>query len=155
MGNFTSKFTKTFHFDGDEISVGFTRMKNKHFILIAPYLVLDDSEPKALRAGMLRSVKLVEESKQVLKECIIDIKGIKDSAGRELLLDDILEQAYFISLLDQMLGQLMDASVLRESDAKKSVEPPPAISQGLESNQMSSLESPSTGGGSSLQDVTT
>lgn len=154
MGNFTSKVTKTFQFDGDEVKVEFTRMKNKHFILIAPYLVLEDSEPKALRVGMLRSVKLVEESKQVLKECIKSMKGIQNADGDQLTLDDILDESYFISLLDQMLGFLMDVSVLRDSDVKKSVELPPVISQGQESSQMSSLESPSTGGGLLTQDVT-
>lgn len=155
MGNFTNKVTKTFHFDGDEIQVEFTRMKNKHFVLIAPYLVLEDSEPKALRSGMLRSVKLVVESKQVLKECVISIEGLKSSDGTKMSLDDILDETYFISLLDQMLGQLMDASVLREVDIKKSVEPPPVITQELESSPILLPVSPSDGGGSLIQDVTT
>ena len=155
MGTFTPSISKSFEFDGDSVTVVFNRMKNRHFLRIAPFLLPDPEGPRTLQAGMMRSVKLVEDSKDILKECIVSVSGLTDSSGRSLVLEDIIEEGFFIPLLDRMLGALMEVSVLREVDAKKSDAPQADITQEVEGTTMSLQELPLNGGIVHSMDVMT
>lgn len=155
MGTFTSVIKKEFEFDGDKVVVTFRRMKNKHFLKIAPFLIPDPNGPPTLKAGMLRAVKLVDDAKEILTECVVRIVGLTDAEGNPLGLETILEESFFISLMDEMLGFLMEESVLKGDEAKKSegqrVDTTPEVQALTESLP----ESPLNGGTEHLTDVMT
>lgn len=130
MSKFTQSVESTIKFDGDEVSFTLRRMQNKHMLKLAPTAV---SLPDENRVA--RTVRLVDEAKEVLKECVTNFRGLKDSQGRDIPFDTVLEESYFLALLDGMLGRLWDISILKEVDAKKSSETPPDASSGDNANQ--------------------
>ena len=121
MGRYTQNVVEKINFDGDEITVTLRRMLNKHMLALSPVLVAREGE------GVFeRSSRIIVSAKEVLKECIVKIEGLRDASNVEIPIDTVLEDAYFMSLLDAILGRLLGASVLTEQDAKKSVEIAPA-----------------------------
>lgn len=129
MGHFTQAVEERITFDGDELVLTLRRMQNKHLLHIAPHLA-GGNAPGTNAGLLLRSAALVDASKEMLRECVVGFQGLKDKAGNSMAFSDILEEAYFLPLLDQVLGRLLQISVMTEVDAKKSAAPPPAASLG-------------------------
>ena len=124
MGHFTQAVEETAKFDGEEVRYTLRRMQNKHMLRLSPGFSTQAGDANIV----LRTARLVEESKDVLKECVSNVSGYKDSAGNIVTFETMLEESYFLPLLDAMLGRLWQVSVMTEVDAKKSVVTPPASS---------------------------
>jgi hypothetical protein len=121
MGRFTQAVNETTVFDGDTITYKLRRLQNKHMVKLSPVLSAVGTE-----AVLLRTARLADESKDVLLECVSEFKGAKDSDGNALTFEDVLGEAYFLMLIDSILGRLLQVSVMTEVDAKKSDATPPA-----------------------------
>jgi len=137
MGHFSKVVEQEITFDGDLLKIKMRRMKNKHMLHIGPAL----SEPFEKSSGglLLRTSKLVDVAKEPLAECVTELSGLKDADGNALEFKDILEESYFLPLLDQILGMLIQVSVMSEVDAKKSAAVQPEVSSG-ESASPTTLE---------------
>ena len=128
MGHFTQAVEETAKFDGEEVRYTLRRMQNKHMLKLSPGFSQQATDANIV----LRTARLVEESKDVLKECVSNVSGYKDNAGNIVTFETMLEESYFLPLLDAMLGRLWQVSVMQEVDAKKSAATPP-VSSSVES----------------------
>jgi hypothetical protein len=114
-----SKFTPTVKwetdFDGDHVVFELRRLTNEQMMKLAPCF------PTELATGgaFLRSVKLVSEAKEVLRSCVVSMHGLTDSQEQEMKLERILDEGYFIRLLDSLLGRVLKVSMLTEDEIKK------------------------------------
>lgn len=129
MGHFTQAVEETIVFDGDEVKLTLRRMQNKHMLKFAPEFKTMPGENI-----LARTARLVDASRDILKECITNLRGLKDSDGNAITLDVAMEEAYFLPLFDAVLGRLLAVSVMQEVDAKKSGALPPAVSSGVSAN---------------------
>lgn len=127
MGHFTQAVEETAKFDGEEVRYTLRRMQNKHMLKLSPGFSQQAGDANIV----LRTARLVEESKDVLKECVSNVSGYKDAGGNIVTFETMLEESYFLPLLDAMLGRLWQVSVMTEVDAKKSaVTQPDSSSEG-------------------------
>lgn len=136
MGRFTQAVDETVTFDGEQVSFTMRRMQNKHMLKIAPMLAANPGEN-----ALARTARLVEASKETLAECVSNFRGLTDSAGNPVTLATAMEEAYFLPLLDTVLGRLLQVSVMQEIEAKKSNAQPPAASSDGSANPTPSAES--------------
>lgn len=123
MSKFTQAVEEKALFDGDEVCFTMRRMQNKHMLKLAPTATATPGENR-----VARTARLVDEAKDVLRECVSNFRGLKDAEGKEVPFETVLEEGYFLALLDGMLGRLWEISILKEVDAKKSEGTPPAAS---------------------------
>ena len=128
MSRYTQAVEEKTSFDGDEVTYTLRRMKNKHMLIVAPAISIQDGNLLA------RTSRLSDASKSVVLECVSNLNGLKDSAGGAIPIEIVLEEAYFLPLVDEILGKLIKISVLQEDDAKKSIAPPPVPSSGESAN---------------------
>lgn len=124
MGRFTQSVEATAKFDGEEVRYTLRRMQNKNMLKLSPGFSQQAGDANIV----LRTARLVEESKDVLRECVSNVSGYKDNAGNPVAFETMLEESYFLPLLDAMLGRLWQVSIMMEVDAKKSDVPPPDAS---------------------------
>lgn len=122
MSRFTQAVDEKFEFDGDEVCFTMRRMQNKHMLKLAPTAIGMPSENR-----IARTARLIDEAKDILRECVTNFHGLKDADGKEISFEMVLEESYFLALLDGMLGRLWEISILKEVDAKKSEGTPPAV----------------------------
>ena len=141
MSRFTPAVEAEFEFEGDRVVVTLRRLSNKQMVALAPHLAPDPAAPAALRSGVIRSAALIANSREVILECVTGFAGLKDSTGAALTLDAVLDEAYFLPLLDQVFSELLKVSVLTEADAKKLDALLPGAPAGGSANPMPSLES--------------
>lgn len=141
MGRFTQAVEETVEFDGDKVSFTLRRLQNKHMLVLAPVLAALPGEN-----ALARTARLVQAAEGILRECVTNWQGPKDSTGKALTFDEVLAESYFLGLTDEVLGRLLKVSVMQEVDAKKSLETPPAASSGESVQMMPSLASLPGGG---------
>lgn len=125
MGRFTQAVDEKVEFDGDTVSFTLRRLQNKHMLVLAPVLAALPGEN-----ALARTARLVQAAEGILRECITNWQGPKDSGGKALTFDEVLAESYFLALMDEVLGRLLKVSVMQEVDAKKSLEIPPAALSG-------------------------
>lgn len=123
MGRYTQNVIEKIDFDGDEITVTLRRMQNKHMLILSPLLQENPGEHV-----FARSSRIIAGAGDVLKECIVSLEGLRGADNNNIGIDIVLNDAYFMSLVDKILGRLLGASVVTESDAKKSAEVAPVVS---------------------------
>ena len=128
MGHFTQAVEEKTTFDGDEVAYSLRRMQNKHMVKLAPLLVTSPSNPES---ALVRTARMVEGAKDVIKDCISNFRGVKDSSGADMTLDAVLDESYFLPLLDELLGRLLQVSVRTGADEKKLDVTPRAPSSGV------------------------
>lgn len=117
MGNFTKAFTRTYEFDGDNISVEFTRLKRKDAMTLAPYIT-DGGED--VKVAFKDQLEFLNAASEILPTCIVKFRGltIEGQLISELHEDFklIFSEIYFMELLSDMLGDLMEASFLQSGE---------------------------------------
>ncbi len=124
MGKFTQKVQGTQEFDGEVVSYMLRRMTNQQLMALAPSFSKTDANI------VFRTARLVEEAKDVLQDCVSDVAGYRDAAGAPVSFATMIEEGYFLPLIDKILGHLWQVSVVSEDEAKKSAAPPLAASSG-------------------------
>lgn len=124
MGKFTQKVPGTQEFDGETVRYTLRRMTNQQLMSLAPSFGSEDANI------VFRTARLVKEAREVLQACVSDVSGYRDSDGTAVTFETMLEEAYFLPLIDKMLGHLWRVSVVSEDEAKKSAAPPLAASSG-------------------------
>ena len=141
MGRFTQAVDEKVEFDGDTVSFTLRRLQNKHMLVLAPVLAALPGEN-----ALARTARLVQAAEGILRECITNWQGPKDSSGKAITFDEALAESYFLGLMDEVLGRLLKVSVMQEVDAKKSPETPPAALLGGSAPTIVSPESLPVGG---------
>jgi hypothetical protein len=124
MSKFTKQFTRTYEFDGDFVTVTMNRLKRKDAVKLAPFLPEPDSEGKYI-FNTQQGFEFMDKAGEILGKYVTHIEGLKDGEGvpvpRELLFGNEDEaEAYFMPLLGEMMGDLMEASFVSDEETKKS-----------------------------------
>ncbi len=100
MSNFTPLVTKTYEFDGDSVTVVFSRLKRKHMLKSSPLITelrkarQDDDEDKVLDI----TNELLNDVIDVMPEYVSNITGLTDSDGNELGVEVLADDSYFLRL---------------------------------------------------------
>lgn len=143
MGRFTKNFNVEIEFDGDKVELTLRRLRNDHMVKLGPYFRESDGEVKLT---FVDKITLVNAAAEILPDCIVEIKGLKDDAGNALGLQDIVGELYFAKLFDFIIGELLQRSLAGKLDLKKSAAPspgtPPEQGGGETTQTTKSVESP-------------
>jgi len=116
MSNYTRNIVKTFEFDGDSITVEFSRLKRKHLMALSPFL----SDDGAMKFS--DQMEMINAASEFIPELIQSFDGLKDSNGDVISLSEVLEESYFTPLVSDILSAIMDVSFLNQADVKNSKE---------------------------------
>lgn len=128
MGRFTRSVQEEASFDGDKITFTVRRLKNDQMINIPKELFDSGGGGGAI---LLRAAKTTIGVKEIIKDCVTNFSGLKAADGTDIPLSEVLEESYFLSLVDHMLSRILKLSVMSDVDAKKSdATPPDALSEG-------------------------
>lgn len=121
MSKFTKNFTVTKEFDGDTVIVNMSRMKRKDALKLAPYMnkITDGDTTKLTFED---NMQMVDAAANLLPKYVNSITGLyidetevtKDSE----LFTDMLEEVYFMELVSELIGDLVQNSFLQ--NVKKS-----------------------------------
>lgn len=110
MSSFLKNVSKTYTFEGDTISISFTRMTRKQMMDISPYLPKSSDEAQT----QAQQMDLVDKGIDILKQNMISFTGLKDSEGEDLTFNDISDEALFMELTSEIMADLMSESTIDE-----------------------------------------
>jgi len=119
MSNFTRTVTKQLEFDGDSISVVFNRMKTSDFKLLAKFIEIGPDGKPMNKASFSDQIEMLSVAEEILPKRIESLEGLVDEEGTPLTVEDIVKEQYFIDLVSELFGIIMESSTV--SDSKKSV----------------------------------
>lgn len=122
MSNFTPNIEFDTEFDGDKVKFVMKRLTNAQMMKIGAEAVNASKEQNT--TAILSSIQTLVGSREILKDRIESVEGLKDKNGNAISIDVLLDNAYFMQLLDRASRFLIDQSMLLELDAKKSDAPP-------------------------------
>lgn len=125
MSNFTPLVTKKFEFDGDTVTVRFSRIKRKHFFKLMPLFMkfkgkIKDEEPAEGEVKKARELNeeelghfqaLMNDLGDSMLSYIKQVEGLNDAAGEPVSKQDMMEDSYFLNLQIDILMSMIDASL--------------------------------------------
>lgn len=129
MSNFSKRFTKEISFDGDEVVVEMRRMKRKDALKLSTFMSVGDGDDE-VKMSFTDQFEMIDVAADMLPKYLISIKGLFIDDVEVSISDDdtmkiVYEEAYFISLLSEIISVLMQKSFLNEDGVeKKSVKSP-------------------------------
>lgn len=124
MSGFTPTVRYEMDFDGDHLVFELRRLKVSHRAQ-----VMRASDRGTDKAGDRESL-LSESAKVILPECVVSMTGLTISSQPVTDVKTILEESYFLPLMDKVLAELMRLSLPTEIDAKNSAGLPADTSRG-------------------------
>lgn len=145
MGNFRKLITCTTAFDGDTIKVDLKKLKRKDAVRLIPMMGTPDDEGNFKVDDLAEQMELMDAMSDILSnhKYIVNFSGLfvtdenpetGEERTRELvmkqgkltddknsdLLESLLEDAYFMPLLSDIVSTLMDKSFMKNDEVKKS-----------------------------------
>ena len=124
MSGFTPTVKYELDFDGDHVVFELRRLKVKHRAQ-----VMRASDKGTALPGD-REALLSDSAKAILPECVVSMAGLTIAGQPATDIKTILEEAYFLPLMDKVLAELMRLSLPSEVDAKNSEGPLADASRG-------------------------
>ena len=111
MSSFTKRIKKEFSFEGDTVTVVAQRMKKEDYTTMAPILKMEDG-----KQGVDQSDpnKVMSVGVDILKRRVESIDGLRADDGELLTVDDMLSETYFMGLVGDILGWVMESSFAAE-----------------------------------------
>jgi len=148
MGNFKKLITCKTEFDGDKIKADLKKLKRKDAVRLIPMMGAPDSEGNFKVDDLAEQMELMdamsdilsnhkyivnfsglfvtdtdpETGEQRIRELVLKQGKLVDEANADLL-ESLLEDAYFMPLLSEIVSELMDKSFVKNNEVKKSVNP--------------------------------
>ena len=125
MGNFTRQITKTYSFDGDQISIVFRRLKRHEALQLAPFFKEENGETVMTFKDQLEMSNavcdLLPDVILFLDGLVIDGVNVNYQSGQESEgFEDFVSNAYFLPLHTELMTDILDSSFVKETDEKKS-----------------------------------
>ena len=111
MSGFTPTVKFETDFDGDHLTFELRRLKIKHHALILRIAEKDSSLSD-------RVALLLDTGKAILPDCVVSIQGLVISDIPNVDINFILDEAYFLPLIDILLTQLVQISRVESTDIK-------------------------------------
>ena len=113
MSKFTKSLVETFDFDGDKVTITFKRLKRKHLIALSPHMTTSgDIEFKD-------QVKFMDAAAEVLPDIIESMTGLVDADGNALTVEEMVDEMYFVPLVSDLMGKVMEQSFVKDEQVKK------------------------------------
>ena len=101
----------------DVVHVEAERFKKKDILALTPYMKQNDEGDFVM--SFSDQIEMSEVMSNVLPKRIKKFSGLKDANGAEISLEDAIEESYFMTLIIEIITQLMDASTVKEKKVKK------------------------------------
>jgi len=112
MSGFTKTIKRTYTFDGDEVTVIFSRLKRRHMTKVINHLPTPGTDMTAAQ-----SLALLSDLSEDLPDIIKRFEGLTDSEGEPVTLEDAVDEAYFTELFAEIFGDIAEQSFLSEKNA--------------------------------------
>ena len=125
MSNFTPHITFETDFEGDHITAKLSRLKRKDMTTVARYVDVDE---EGNLAGGLDVEQMIEFAAEVLPRYVEEFKGLKDADGNAISIETVVDEAYFLPLVTELVSALFDASGMKAADEKNSEGQPDTLS---------------------------
>lgn len=116
MSNFTPTVKYEVNFDGDHVVFHLRRLKVKQRAKILASANGDTSPEN-------RESLIADTAAAVLPECVVSMAGLTIEGAPVKDVADIVDETYFLGLLDNLLAELLRISRVREDEAKNSSGP--------------------------------
>lgn len=121
MGTYTRSVTKFYDFDGDKITVNFKRLLRSDAMELSPYM--QTKEDGTVTMSMQTQFEFSNVAAKVLKKCILSFSGLmidgKEVTEKSEDYDAVFDDVYFMSLLMQIMGDVMSCSFMAGDTEKK------------------------------------
>ncbi len=124
MSGFTPTVKYELDFDGDHLVFELRRLKVSHRAQ-----VMRASDRGIDKPGD-REALLSESAKAILPECVVSVTGLMISGQPVTDIKTILDESYFLPLVDKVLAELIRTSLPTETDVKNSAGLPADTSRG-------------------------
>lgn len=113
MSSFTPTVKFELDFDGDHLNFELRRLKVKHRVVVM------QAVGKATEAAS--EALLAEAGQAILPDCVVSMSGLIVAGQPVTDIKILLEEAYFLPLVDKVLAELVRVSRVQEDEAKNSV----------------------------------
>ena len=113
MSSFTPLVKFEVQFENDTITMNLRRLKRKAMMKLTPYMTKDGE-------GALDEIELMNVSADMLPEHVVDFKGLFTKNGMVITIEEMCEEAFFITLQADIVGEIFKISSLQEEEAKNS-----------------------------------
>lgn len=105
MSKFTPTVSREFEVDGDKVQVRFRRLTREQFGKLSPFDGVKEQT---------KIMEMLEVVAPILKENVKEMTGLTDSEGNVVTLDMALAEAYFLGFMSDLVGAVVEESVLNE-----------------------------------------
>ena len=108
--SYKKTFTISIPFDGEDVVFTLRRLKRKDVIKLMPYINM--GEDGEVNMSLEDQIRMVDVAAGFVGEYIESVSPISP--------EDLLEEAYYLPLLGQVIGELVSHSFPRAEEGKKS-----------------------------------
>jgi hypothetical protein len=119
MSNFTPLVTKEYEFDGDKVTVIFTRLKRKDMLSALPAFKklndMDEDDDGAEKQEVINDV--LNGIADVIPDYVKTISGLVDADGDDVPIETVAEEMYFMRLCAQIAMDIMRESTVPGGNA--------------------------------------
>lgn len=110
MSNFTPLVKRKFVFEGDDVSVTFSRLKRKHMLKMLPkFIAIKDNLKETTDVELL--APLIDEFGDKAVDYIRSIEGLKDANGEDVTITEVIENAYFLEFFADIMMAMIEESL--------------------------------------------
>jgi hypothetical protein len=121
MGSYTRSVTKFYDFDGDKVTVNFRRLLRSEAMELSPYMQTKDDG--SVTMTMQTQFEFADVAAKVLKKVINTFSGLtidgKEITEKSEEYASVFDDVYFMSLLMQIMGDVMSCSFVVGDTEKK------------------------------------
>jgi hypothetical protein len=124
MSNFTPLVTREYEFEGDKVTISFSRLKRKHMLEVMPYLSvlagLDEETPledyTEEQQGALNEV--INSIIDVIPDYVHNFEGLLSVDNSNVGIETVVDDFYFLALASMIaLDMVKESSPVKEGNA--------------------------------------
>ena len=116
MSKFVPKVPFELEFEDDKITMMLQPLKRADMAKLAPHLNTDEDGV----IGTVDSIHMMDVAAALLPRYVSDFNGLTDLNGEVIPFESVVEEAYFINLLSEIMVKIFEISRLSEDDSKNS-----------------------------------
>lgn len=106
MSNFTPLVKFSLEFEGDSISMDLRRLKREAILKLSPYLTTNE-QGKVTGLSFEDQTKFTNVMIEILPSYVTNFSGLVDAIGNLISLEDMIQEAYFQSLVSHIVSKLL------------------------------------------------
>jgi hypothetical protein len=113
MSNFTPLVTREYEFEGDKISMTFSRLKRKHMLGAMPALkTMRDLQDESASDDRMQTAMgdVLTAIVDHVPDYVTEFKGLTDENGNPISIETVCNEFYFMALSAQICNDVLQAS---------------------------------------------